>query len=405
MFEHGPFRHCPKCGQPDTFGILSVGGNLVTRRCKACRYSHSEGLPTLDKKVIYLDQFAISGLYRVKSGTMPLNANSRAFWVEAEKQVNRAYLLQQAIFPASNIHDSETIVSRFAAELRLAHEMLSGDTNFHTTEEVELTQVLASAEAYAGGARAPLIKFDVDDVLEGNRNNWLPTMHVTANMDSSFFAAGIRQDRDQSGGAFDALAAKWAAEKPTFKDVLMAELAAYGSSRIAGLRSAQERLRRGMLAGDMMEVLEATHSPVCRELEALKHLFKERGIESESVAAEVGKFWDWKGCEQIPSHRISAYLFATIASKMASGQKRLPGRGTLNDVRAISCYAPYVDAMLIDNEFAGFLNENRVKSGSGLDTKVFSLRRGDEFLAYITGLADSAPNDVRENAKQLYGID
>lgn len=336
---------------------------------------------------------------------MPADANSRAFWVEAEKQVNRAYLLQQAIFPDSNIHDRETIVSPFAAELRLAHEMLSGDTSFRTTEEIELAQALAFAEIYGRGATIPVVKFDVDDVLEGNRNDWLPTIHVTANMDTSFFAPGIRQNRDQSGDAFDTLAAKWAAEKPTFKDVLRAELGAYCSSHVAALQAAQERLQRGALAGDMMEVFEATHSQARRELEALKHFFEERGIASDAAAAEVGKFWRWKGCEHIPSHRISAYLFAAIASKMASGQKRPPGRGTLNDVRAISCYAPYVDAMLIDNEFAGFLNESRVKSGSGLDAKVFSLKRGDEFLAYIKGLADSAPEDVRDEAKELYGID
>lgn len=404
MFEHGSFRNCPQCGQPDSFGVLNVGGMFARRRCKACRYSHSEELPALNKRVIYLDQFAISNLYLVKSGTMPAGANSRAFWVEAEKQVNRAYLLQQAIFPGSNIHDSETIVSPFAAELRLAHEMLSGDTSFHTTEEIELAQALAFAEAYIAGATVPIVKFDVDDVLEGSRNSWLPTMHVTANMDTSFFAPSIRQNRDQSGDAFDALAAQWAAEKPTFKDVLKAELGAYGSSHVEGLRAAQERLQRGALAGDMMEVFEATQSPARRELEALKYLFEERGIAPESAAAEVGKFWNWQGCERIPNHRISAYLFAAIASKMASGQKQPPGRGALNDVRAISCYAPYVDAMLIDNQFAGLLNEKRVKSGSGLDAKVFSLKRGDEFLAYITELADSAPDDVREEAKQLYGI-
>jgi hypothetical protein len=67
MFELPPFRKCPKC-KMESFGTLSVGGNNVTKRCKDCRYSHNEILPDVDKRVIYLDQFAVSELYKTKEG-------------------------------------------------------------------------------------------------------------------------------------------------------------------------------------------------------------------------------------------------------------------------------------------------------------------------------------------------
>ena len=69
MFERGPFQTCPGCGAAETFGILRVGGETMQRRCKACQFSLDEMLPAIDKKVIYLDQFAISEFYKVKSKT------------------------------------------------------------------------------------------------------------------------------------------------------------------------------------------------------------------------------------------------------------------------------------------------------------------------------------------------
>lgn len=53
-WEHGPFEECWRCKGKETFGVLSIGGDRVTKRCTNCRYSHSEQLPKLDKKVIYL---------------------------------------------------------------------------------------------------------------------------------------------------------------------------------------------------------------------------------------------------------------------------------------------------------------------------------------------------------------
>jgi transcription elongation factor Elf1 len=72
MFELPPFRKCLRC-KNESFGTLSVGGNRVTKRCKECRYSHDEVLPEVDKRVIYLDQFAVSELYKTKTKTRKAN--------------------------------------------------------------------------------------------------------------------------------------------------------------------------------------------------------------------------------------------------------------------------------------------------------------------------------------------
>src|ERR1700733_1879651 len=138
MFERAPFEACPKCRAPGSFGILSAGGSTLQRRCKICRYGHSEVLPDLDKKVVYLDQFAVSEIFKVKAGTRNAAAGGQVFWEEVKARANRAYLLQQVIFPTSDIHRDETIVSPFGNELGLAHEMLSGDGSFSSVNDYEL---------------------------------------------------------------------------------------------------------------------------------------------------------------------------------------------------------------------------------------------------------------------------
>ncbi|WP_287103985.1 hypothetical protein, partial [Brevundimonas sp.] len=127
MFERAPFRDCPACFAQSSLGVLSVGGSTLTRRCKRCRHAIREPLPPVDKAVIYLDQFAISNVYKVSTGTLRESATNRSFWIRLHDAVQRAYLLQQAVFPASNIHDDETLVAESIADgLSLAHDMLSG---------------------------------------------------------------------------------------------------------------------------------------------------------------------------------------------------------------------------------------------------------------------------------------
>jgi hypothetical protein len=144
MFERAPFEKCPSCNSL-TFGILSAGGSTLRRRCTNCRHARSRVLPELSKNVVYLDQSAISEIYKVKSGLRRPQAGAQVFWEEVAAQVNRTYLLQQVIFPGSNIHRDETIVSPFSNDLALAHEMLSGDVSLANIEDVELVPTFLRA--------------------------------------------------------------------------------------------------------------------------------------------------------------------------------------------------------------------------------------------------------------------
>src|SRR5215207_3510632 len=137
-WERGPFGMCPAC-QRDTFGILSAGGDRVALRCTECRYSDSEALPEVDKRVIYLDQSIFSLLFQVEGGGRPPQGHEE-FAREFYRRVRRVVLLQQVVLPHSDVHNDETNVFHSANELRAAYERIGGDARLKNTRDVELMQ-------------------------------------------------------------------------------------------------------------------------------------------------------------------------------------------------------------------------------------------------------------------------
>ena len=192
-WEHAPFEDCWRCKGEGTFGVLSVGGDAVTKRCSRCRYSHAEALPGLNKKVIYLDQFAFSELHKLRTDQRRPDKWT-AFWKEASDLLDEALLLQQVILPHSDVHHSETIVSQFAKGLRETQEQIGGDIEFVDSDEVQLQQVDEFAKAFFSGDE-PSIDVDVDNVLEGSRNAWLPDMRIAVGMDWSSLVNSTRKGR------------------------------------------------------------------------------------------------------------------------------------------------------------------------------------------------------------------
>jgi hypothetical protein len=129
MLISGPFRDCPKCGKPE-FGVLSISGNSCSRRCREC--FHSEQLPLwpLEKKVIYIDQFAISNMMKAIDDTLESHDRTAAdpFWLELFEALERVCKLQLAICP-----DSE---ARFAAR----QEWTTSALEKRTTSEGDLAR-------------------------------------------------------------------------------------------------------------------------------------------------------------------------------------------------------------------------------------------------------------------------
>ncbi|WP_417425985.1 hypothetical protein [Hoeflea sp.] len=357
----------------------------------------------IDKKVIYLDQLAISQIFKIKTGTYPTDAPHHAFWTEAAELLEQCVLLQQLLCPASDIHRDESMVFARGGELSLAHEMLGGDTSFHASSEIEGDQVWAYLRAFASDTE-PVLDLSVDNILHGRRSEWLPRLHVTAAMDWTSFAKGVREQRDLSADNMAPLYEHWRADpKTSFKSVLKTELESFGSSRASAYSHFAKIARQGLESGDTNAFMNGALSGPVHEFREFREYFRESGLEADDSERQVVTFWLWPGNWTIPHHRIQAFLFAAMARKIVAGQRKNPTRGAPNDIRAIATYAPYVDAMFVDSEFASFLQEAPLKDGLKYRARIFSIRTRDAFLDYLRELVRGATMDTELIAVALYG--
>lgn len=396
-WERGPFSKCAKCGE-ETFGLLRAGGHSLTMRCAKCRYSVEEQLPPLDKKVIYLDQFVFSLLFNVESGGR-LPSGHEAYAKTLHERLRRLVLLQQIILPHSNIHHDETTVFHSAIELRQAFEFIGGDISLINTHDVELCQTLDAAEGFLAGEP---VKLDlcVDKVLENRRNKWLPDMHISVRSDYSAFAEELRRDRDATHVAMKDLADGWARDKPSFTDVLHNEFNSIMSAKVGALVSSEKK----KLDSEPMISIGAVNAPIQREARELLRLMQKRGVPQESAGQNVRDFWSSDVNKNLPHNRISSYLFAGVSRRVMQGQKSVVNKGLINDIRAISCYAPYVDAMFIDKECAQLLREGPLADDLDYKARIFSLADPEAFLGFLDEIESGTMPKVREFAARIYGI-
>jgi hypothetical protein len=144
-------------------------------------------------------------------------------------------------------------------------------------------------------------------------------------------------------------------------------------------------------------------APAVTLIHELNRQFVKHGTAPQLALRETVKFLNWAKNHSLPHHWTSAHLFAAIADRLARGQKRRPSRGMMNDIKAISLYGPYVDAMFLDNECASLLEEKAVRRGVKLKARIFCLRRSADFLAYLRECVDSTPQEIIDAARELYG--
>lgn len=399
-WEREPFEACPSCGAEKGFGVLSGGGSTLTRRCTDCRYSDSERLPAVDKRVIYLDQFAISEVFKLRAGTRREDTHT-AFWTEADRLITKVLLLQQAIFPPSDVHHSETIVSAWPIELRHAYEGLGGDVRLEDTNIIQLRQIRAFAEAFIGG-RAVDLDLNIDGILRGDRNSWLTDMRIALNTDYAQFADATRASVAETAGQISDLMEQWRTKGTSFDEALEVELGSYRASRVGALDHFAQQYRKAITAGDFMAELNLGMSFIVKEMSLLRDVFERAGVPATDINAKINEFWNWEGNRDQPFGRILAYMFAALAGQVKAGRTSPASPGFMNDVKVIAAYAPFVDAMFVDNECATLLTQGRSRDELTYRARIFSLNSKDAFIGYLSEIEAAAPDEVRHYAKVIY---
>lgn len=98
-------------------------------------------------------------------------------------------------------------------------------------------------------------------------------------------------------------------------------------------------------------------------------------------------------------------MFASLSQRAASGQRKMPDQGTLNDISVVSTLLPYCDAMFVDNGCRALVNDIPKEYKLPHPCAVFSKNNGKDFLAYLRSLIDSVTPDHLQIMKDVYGPD
>jgi len=344
-----------------------------------CPYRSDLPLPEIRKKVVYLDQCFLSSAFR---------ENDQRY-AATVRRLSELSANQVIVAPFSSVHEDETHIWRGKADKNHEHLMqfikqTSGGHEFTRSSVLQRTQLLASFERFLEG-QAVGFGVDPDDALPSNTHGWSDYVWIDV---GGYIGSPDRVRAAKKASAKSLVAAfpGWrAAQERSFEDEVWRELRG-GAHALVELYS---DYAAKMVAGDILSAMNCPEKSSV--IESMLHVFpKDADINEQFLA--IAKFFASEHYKNTPYEWLSACLFVLLKERVRRGDYADPGKaerqlsGFLHDVQHVATYAPYCDAIFVDNAVAGFLRDRRVELEARYRTKVFSAASFDEFNSWLETL-------------------
>jgi hypothetical protein len=225
-----------------------IPGRHYVRRCRDCQHALTFYLPALTKKIIYLDQMAISNM------VLALNPETRAHqagrvdpeWLELFRRLDRLVKGQLIACPESLFHQDGSLVSPFRTPLRRMYEHLSGETSFQDASYIEQSQLDLHVRQWLAGHPDTPIRIVAEDVVQGRLHEWLDHFHISINLAvPPDWVDDLRRRREVVHEEISEIFEQWHAEgdRP-FPDRFIEEMRGYGWGLIEAYWLHLERVAR-----------------------------------------------------------------------------------------------------------------------------------------------------------------
>lgn len=410
MLVSGPFITCPKCHR-ETFGILAIHDKSYVRRCKNCLYPKGDEpaacylLPDLNKKVIYLDQFAISNMMKVLNPKTDAYKKGRIddYWLRLFERLDSLCKLQLITCPDSEFHNNESLVTGFYKQLKRLYELLSHGTTFYDKETIKRFQIEEHFINWLNGKEDESIDIDLNSIVRGNINSWTDKFIISVDTELNVnLVEEIKKIREQSYSGLEDVFQFWHYSKITdFNYWYKNEIQSFGKGVINEYLKQLIKLI-GIKKVESYEELYPSSST--QIINMMLNVLNERGIEELSETwYKISNYFKTANFKNLPFLHLSASLFASIARKAGAGRKKLPNRGTANDINMISTLLPYCDAMFIDNECASYLKEKPFSDNIGFPTRIFSQSNKEQFIEYLDAIERNISNEHLLKVTEVYG--
>lgn len=401
-FISPPFWPCPKCGQR-SYGVLMIRGCAYRRRCRECWHSEEYRLPLLKKKIIYLDQFVVSEIMKLRNPSTKGHAAVAAepFWAALAALLEKLSRLQLICCPDSGEHQNESLLSPFYQALKQTYESFSGGISFHPSDEIKREQIGEFARAWAKGIELEF-QFNAEDIVHGDLHGWNDKIYVVSNLNYGPWIDEIRQHREQNHtGITDVFNRVWKVQKHDFDYWYELERGDYQKHLLQHYVNDQAQ-RSEVMRGKKPLTLEAVFPSEAEiTIEAIEHVMRQ---EARTHADDrLRTFYEENRLKDAPFNKIQSAMFASIAMKAAAGQKSPPNQGTVTDITLVSTLLPYCDAMFMDNGCRAILSDIPQSHQEFESSKVYSVNRKNEFLTYLKEIETAASPEHLALVAELYG--
>ena len=260
-FIRAPFVECPNCREIQ-FGILSIRCTSYSRRCRNCLHPKPPNpgfdvqLPKLSKKLLYLDQFAISELAKIRSRP-PRQSEKGSIWDAIAARLDRLLRLQLIACPDSSIHEEESQASGFFQPLQETFKRLSAGVSFRHALHVKMQQLRDHAILFAAGRGTERPAIRRDDVLAGDLDCWQERFLVVSSSqwDPSWIAE-LQRIRGRVIPETEKLFVRWKSERDrSFDDFYVEERLGIGRAIVRGFAAYASQMYRVQMGIEQLRQL------------------------------------------------------------------------------------------------------------------------------------------------------
>jgi hypothetical protein len=335
-------------------------------------------------RVLYLDQLVLSNLaksllpeYRHKfSDDNP--ATLYGFWPRVYTRVERLVKLGLLVCPPSSLHRRESALSsQLRAALTRLHEHLASEWSFEEHAKVKNDQLYVAFCAWLDGAPAPAPQRG--DALRGEPA-WPSLMHVSAHVElSPHEVEQLRRIRLAQRDNLSDIVKEWRGQAGrSYADRQREQLAAFGPG--------EDPVRP---LGNLWVLTRAA--------------MNDRGIEPREREATVRRFLRSAEVADIPYARLAAGLLAAVGWQAERQQAKPVDAGLRDDIQAVATYAPYCDAMFVDNQMRALLTDSPLAAQLPRDLQVFAVDCRAEFENWLDEVERDVPQGHVQLMTEVYG--
>jgi hypothetical protein len=400
-----PFRSCPNC-TADEFGVYAIWSQSYSRRCRKCWSKGDFPLWPLSRKVVYIDQFAISNMVKALNPACRSHKAAAAdpFWLTLFERLERVVKLQLVICPYSDVHRHESMVSGFFEPLRRMYEQLSQGVYFESTDEIALGQLHTALLAWLNHEPARY-DFDAETVTRGGLNDWKERFIISTSDEAPpFVVDGIRRFRHSVHAKLRVLFDReLRTTKQTGFEYWFARERKAGGRAILQADLLRRQRFKEMATGTVPFSPENFYeSHALDQLNLVVDVLRSRGAADSELQSRVLAFLDSEPFNNYPASHIATLAWAAFSRAASNGQKEPPNQGMANDIRVLTLL-PYCDAMFVDNGCRALWEKVPRSYRMIYRAKIFSPKTREEFLAYLHRIEEDADPGVIASAREVYG--